>query len=206
MFNKLILLLFSFSLALALSPTVSKNYFFVSKDNHLSYELFQTANGIVAHTIDTVSQYLLIDLPSKEAKSILSDTVSACETTPPIFQRLHHHVQTNSLVYFCPKNSSLLLIDQLSYTVQKSLLSLNVQCPVTRLSTDEMSVAILCSDNLFISNPQASSLIKVDMQAKQITTQILFHSLRTECINFLSSKFHFSEVFLTRLRTKFRNS
>src|SRR5690349_10159521 len=110
--NKILLILFSLSLVLTLDPTLSKNYFFVDTNNKLSQELFQTRYGIVAHTAEYyqqyitvegkyISKYILIDLASKDASYILSNTTRACENTAPTFQRLHYHAQTESLVYFC---------------------------------------------------------------------------------------------------------
>jgi len=183
-----IILLFCFlGLALGLNPTLQKNYFFVSPDNRLSYELFQTRNGVVAHAIDRenstasfISNYILIDLPSKDAKPILSDVVSACETAPATFQHLHYHAQTNSLVYFCVKNTSLLIIDQSTYLIESEIpLNSNSSLPLARLSTEGMSVVVLSLDTLFTQSPQSSVLYKIDMQTRKLSTQLLLNSSLT---------------------------
>jgi len=186
--NKTILILFSLSLVLTLNPTLEKNYFFVNTNNRLSQELFQTRYGIVAHNAEFsqqylsidgkyISKYILIDLASKDAFPILTKTTSACESTAPTFQHLHYHVQTESLVYFCATNSSLLFIDQSNFTVQSAIpLNTNSTWPVASLSTDGMNVVILTMDNLFNqSSTQASTLFTVNMQTKTLSTQILFN-------------------------------
>jgi hypothetical protein len=161
---------------LALNPTISKNYFFVNSDNYLSYELYQTRNGIVSHSIDNfASRYILINLSTKDASPILSDIVRTCDVAAvPPFPQLHYHVQTDSLVYFCATNNSLLLIDQSNYTVQNVIpLLFETYWSCARLSTDGMNIAILTMDSLFSTNPQSSALFKIDMQTQQISTRIL---------------------------------
>ncbi len=39
-------------LAVSLNPVSQGNYFYVPLDNHLSYELYQTKNGTIAHSIE----------------------------------------------------------------------------------------------------------------------------------------------------------
>jgi len=164
----------------ALSPTLEKSYFFVNSNNNLSQELYQTHNGIVAHSIEyfdntSISRYTLLDITSKDAHPILADVVNACEIAAPVFQHVHYHAETDSLVYFCPKNTSLLIIDQSNYTVQNSISSsLNGSWPTYRLSNDGQNVAILGLDTLFNDTPKSSMLMKVDMQTKNVTTEILF--------------------------------
>ncbi len=187
MFNKTIILLLSLSLSLAaLSPTLTKNYFYMNSDNRLSYELFQTRNGIVAHMTDVihqstfVSRYLLIDLQTKQAQPILTDTVSACEPYANVLPRLHHHVQSNSLVYFCAVNSTLLFINQTDYTVESTIrMNIKLNWPVAKLSTEGTSLALLFTDALYTQYPQDSVLVKIDMQTKETTSQILLNQNMT---------------------------
>jgi len=179
--SQLVLLLCSFTLISALNPSLSKKSFFVSPDNHFSQELFQTRYGIISHDIvneesqnTSFSQYTLIDASSREATAILASIVSACEFAAPVFQHVHYHVQTDSLVYFCPQNASLLIIDQSSYTVQTSIpFNIDNSFPIAKLSTDGQNIAIICMDTLFNETPKSSFLLKVDMQTQKIVAEIL---------------------------------
>jgi hypothetical protein len=174
------------SLTLALNPTLQKKHFFVSPDNHLSLDLFQTRNGIIAHSIEEnaqnqsnyFSQYLLIDIQSREATRILADIVSACDfDSTPVFQHLHYHVQTDSLVYFCAKNTSLLVLDQSSFTIETSIPFNNVNdtWANAKLSTDGQNVVVLAMGPLFTEAYQDSILVTFDMQTRNVTQQILFN-------------------------------
>jgi len=170
-------------LASSLSPTLEKSFFFIESGNNLSQELFQTRNGIISHTVEDtgtkfISQYFLINIPSRDTSQILTDTVCACETaSPPVFQHLHYHVATDSLVYFCAANSSLFLIDQSSYTIQSEIplnANNNISWPLASFSTDGMNVGVLAMDTLF-DQSQASALFTVNMQTRQLSAQILFN-------------------------------
>jgi len=176
-----LLLILSLATTLALDTTLQGNYFYVSSQNYLSYELDQTRNGIIAFSIEAVnqtyiSQYVLIDLPNKDARPILTDIVHACELVAPTYQFLHYHVQTDTLAYFCYGNNSLLLIDQSSYTVEKVIpFNISFGFPVTKISTEGMGIAVLLMDDLFQASPKATLLVKVDMQTRAVTAEILLN-------------------------------
>jgi len=169
-------------LAMALNPVSQGNYFYVPADNHLSYELYQTRNGTIAHSIEPLdennytSRYAFINLDTKDASPILSDLVSFCDIPNPTFQSLHYHAQTDSLVYYCAKNTSLLILSQQDHTVQETIaLNFQASLPVAKLSTDGVNVAILLIDQLFTQSPKNSVLFKVNMKNKKLTTQVLFN-------------------------------
>jgi len=180
-----ILLLCFIGLASALNPplnvTLQKNYFFLGPDGYFSTEFYQTRNGIITFNIETinqtglVSQYLLIDMTTKDVKPILTELVQACEIIAPTYQALHYHAQTDSLVFFCSTNGSLLILDQSNYSIQTTIpLSLSENWPVFKLSTDGMNVALLFMGKYFTPSPQNSTLIRVDLQTKNIASQIVF--------------------------------
>jgi len=180
-----LLLLGFLATTLALNPNLAKKQFFVSPDNHLSQEMFQTKNGIIAHSTERedtpyhnyISQYLLIDIQSREARPILADIVRTCEVEDAALQHLHYYVRTDSLVYYCPYNASLLFIDQSSYTVKTSIpFNLAGSYPQAQLSTDGENVnnvVILCLSTLFNDSPLYSILVKVDMQTQRIAAQMM---------------------------------
>ena len=175
-----LLILCSLSLfALAFDPRVQKSYFSVAPNSSFSYEFPQTHNGTYAHFFDKSgpsSRYILFNLTSGDAYTVLENTVTACQVASPIFQHIQYHVQTDNLVYYCAANASLLFIDQGSQIVSTAIpLNLNGTWPIAKLSTDGMSISILAMDNLFTANPQSSILVKVDMQSKQVASQILFN-------------------------------
>ncbi len=177
-----VLILASLSLlTLGLNPVSQGNYFYVPFDNHLSYELYQTRNGTIAHSIEPldgnnyISRYSLINLDTKDATPIFSDLVSSCDNLNPTFQALHYHAPTDSLVYYCAKNYTLLVLNQQDHTVQDSIhLGSSSYLPIAKLSTDGVNVVILLMDTLFTQNLGNSLLLKVDMQTKKLTTQISF--------------------------------
>jgi len=168
-------------IAPVLNPIFKKNSFFADSHDHFSYELYQTRNGIIAFSIETVnntntSQYLLIDIPARNSKPILKDIANACELVTPTFQPIHYHVQTDSLVYFCHANNSILIIDQSTYSVEKIIpLNISDSWPIVRISTDGMSIAVLLIDTMFTTTAKASMLVKVDLQVRQVTAKILLN-------------------------------
>jgi len=181
----LLILLIASSLSLlssALNPVLQKNYFFVDAYSHLSYELYQTRNGTIAHSIKPLdgknytSRYALINLDTKDAVLILSDLVSFCDIPNPTFQSLHYHAQTDSLVYYCAKNTSLLILSQQDHTVHETIpLNFQTSLPIAKLSTEGVNVVVLLMDKLFIQSPKNSALFKINMQTKKLTAQVLFN-------------------------------
>jgi hypothetical protein len=112
------------AIASAFNATFENSLFSVNLDNGLSYTLFQTRGGIVAYDVYTfhnINSYMLINLETKNTSVILSDIVAACTHNPALFNRLHYHVATSSLLYYCIKNNSLLVIDQSTYTVELTI-------------------------------------------------------------------------------------
>jgi len=164
-----------------LNSTLKKSYFFINSSNPFSSEFYQTRNGIVTFSIETInntktSQYLLIDIPKRDAKPILRDIAKACELVTPTFQPIHYHIQTSSLVYFCHANNSLLVIDQSTYSVEQVIpFNTSGSWPIVKISTDEKGIAILLMDNLFTPFAKASILLKVNLEVRQVTAEILLN-------------------------------
>src|SRR5690348_4377895 len=112
------------TLTSALNATLTNSLFFINQYNQLSYKLLHTSNGIHAYSVETgpATQYLLLDPQSGFVTPILSELMDACgHKGAVVFDRLHYHVLTSTLVYYCTANNSLLVLDETNYTVQANI-------------------------------------------------------------------------------------
>ena len=186
MFNtkSLLVLLLLCSLSIFASewrPELQKSYFSVKPNNSFSYEFPQTRNGaIIAHSFENsdpakpYSKFFKFNITSGDASPIFNELVKDCQTSAPVFQPMHYHVQTDTLVYYCAANDSLFIIDQNSHTASASI-SLGIWdiYPNVKLSTEGMNVNILAMDELFIAQPKDSVLIKIDVQSRKIISRFV---------------------------------
>lgn len=177
-FNNILLVLSLLAVASALNANLIKSMFFVPINNTLSYQGFQNGRGIHTYGVPYQGQvptHQLIDLKSNTATPILADLVSACDYGHSSISRLHYHVPTLTLVYYCLTNNSLLILNDGDYSVQSSIpVSMSGYFDEVKLSTDGYAVAAVVIGSPQGANPTPSCLIQFDLQKRQIINQVTF--------------------------------
>ena len=177
-FNNILLVLSLLAVASALNANLIKSMVFVPINNTLSYQGFQNGRGIHTYGIPYQGQvptHQLIDLKSSTATPILTNLVSACDYGHSSISRLHYHVPTMTLVYYCLTNNSLLILNDGDYSVQSSIpVSISGRFDEVKLSTDGYNVAAVAIGSLEGSSPTPSRLISFDLQKRQVINQVTF--------------------------------
>lgn len=185
--ENIVALLSLLAMASALNATIDKTIFYIGSINYLSYGMFQTSQGIIAHSTPNIKEapmqdlYQLINMKTNNVTEVLTDIVSACGQDAFEFDKLHYHAATATLVYYCLVNNSLLILDEQDWTVQ-STIATNIVGNFSQVNivTDGYSIAILGTGPLFTDTVTPSQLIKVNLQSKQIVNNITFdHDLRS---------------------------
>jgi hypothetical protein len=177
-FNSILLVLGLLAVASALNANLIKSMFFVPINNTLSYNGFQNGRGIHTYGIPYQGQvptHQLIDLKSNTATPILANLVSACDYGHSSISRLHYHVPTLTLVYYCLTNNSLLILNDGDYSVKSSIpVTISGRFDEVKLSTDGYAVAAVAIGSLEGSSPTPSHLISFDLQKQQIINHVTF--------------------------------
>jgi len=150
--NSLILILITFALLAVTtsalnSPVKKKSLLFRNWGKNAFTDAFRTKNATITFTTERV--YRALGFQPSNTTEILSSLSYNCDGLESIFSRLAYYERSDSLLYFCQLNRSLLVLDSTSYKVQRSI-SLSYNFPYlqnVRLYPENDSLVILLINN-----------------------------------------------------------
>ena len=195
-----------FTLINALDAELVKTTFFINQLSQFASPFIRTKDRTITYSMELIKayhvpQYLSLDLEATSAIQILNDTMTACGHTFAVYDRLHYHIATSTLVYYCTGNNTLLILDEESYDV-KGVVPVDIQGTIfneTKLYTEGNSVVVLGMKSPFTNSSDPTHLIKINIVSRGIERHSIFDQglAENESVTAYSSK-EFLSFVLTR--------
>jgi len=167
----------------ALDAELVKTTFYINQLSQFATPFIRTKDRTITYSMElalpkslNVPQYLSLDLEATSAVQILNDIMAACGHTFAVYNRMHYHIATSTLVYYCTENNTLLILDEESYDVN-GFVPVDVQGATfdeTKLYPEGDSVVILGMKSPFTNSSNATHLIKINLVSKGIERHSIF--------------------------------